>query len=516
MTNTVSIKKGCSITTDVVECDYNYGKEILLKEAKSQYSDAFYYKNKIYFQKTTWICPYCLSANIILSDEEICNDTLEEYTQLSLFDNDIKTIYSTQTDKSYFECKYCNYNVVKSAEEANVIISYENNIIKLQHKISNIKELIDCNAFNGDLLEVAKQLSIFQSVFFDFKNHKVFSIIESLDEKPIVNIDIDVKFMHYIDKYIEIKNCIYQNLKEIWKPYAFPFEPYEINYNLMTLLTKYVGYTNKDFYFCIPNKLHTNTIFDTFKSIDEKLQNYNNVLSLFNNSRLPNYKSLKRILFSNPQLMYYISEIEKLWDMLGDENFLKEVLECSERYYILACLHVFPNLISFMNDLINSKSKRILINLLVQNASSILSYGVFYISLRNEIKDCEKKTWAGRYYLTRMRLYLYSEPHIMFALPMKSLNNNYKKQIQKYSFIPIKTLAECHKVGVELNNCLEDYNCSNNPIVVVKRNNKAVAAIEVKGTHVIQAYAKDNEELTEFPALNDVIEEYYKLCNFKH
>ncbi len=50
MINTISIKKGCSITTDIVECDYNNGKEILLKEAKSLYSDAFYYKNKIYFQ----------------------------------------------------------------------------------------------------------------------------------------------------------------------------------------------------------------------------------------------------------------------------------------------------------------------------------------------------------------------------------------------------------------------------------------------------------------------------------
>ena len=214
--------------------------------------------------------------------------------------------------------------------------------------------------------------------------------------------------------------------------------------------------------------------------------------------------------------MYYISEIEKLWDILGDENFLKEILECGERYYILACLHIFPNLVSFMNDFIKAKSKRIFVDLLVRNASSILSYGLFYISLREEIKDCEKKKWAGRHYLRKMRLYLYSEPHIMFALPMKSLNDNYKKQIREYSFIPIKTLAECHKAGVELNNCLVDYSCSNNPIVVVKRNNKVVAAIEVKGTHVIQAYAKDNEELTEFPVLNEAIEDYYKLCNLKH
>lgn len=127
MINTISIKKGCSITTDIVECDYNNGKEILIKEAKSLlYSDAFYYKNKLYFKKTSWICPYCLSTNIILSDEEIRNDAFEEYTQLSLFDNDIKTIYSTQTDSSYYECEHCNYNVIKSVEETN--------IIKLQHK----------------------------------------------------------------------------------------------------------------------------------------------------------------------------------------------------------------------------------------------------------------------------------------------------------------------------------------------------------------------------------------------
>lgn len=420
MTNTVLIKKGCSVTSDVVECDYDYGKAILLKDAKSQYSDAFYYKNKIYFQKTTWTCPYCLSTNLILSDNEICNDTLEEYSQLSLFDDGIKTIYSAQTDRNYYECKHCNYNVIKSAEERNVIVSCENYIIKLQHKISNIKELIDCNAFNGDLLEVANHLPVFQSVIFDFNNHKVFSVIESLYGKPITNIDIDVVFMNYIDKYIEIKNCIHQNLKEIWKPCIFPFESYEINYDLMLLLTKYVGYTNKDFYFCIPNKLHTNTIFDTFRSIDKKLQNYNDILNLFNDSRLPNCKSLKRILFLNPQLLYYVSEIERLWDLLGDINFLKEILECSERYYILACLHVYQNLINFMNDFIDVKSKRTLVNLLVENASSILSYGVFYVSLRDEIKDYEKKKWIGRYYLRKMRFYLYSEPHIMFALPMKA------------------------------------------------------------------------------------------------
>ena len=514
MIKNILLTKGYSVTTEYVENDYETGKKISTEKSSAKYADAYFYKDKLICKKKTWICPYCLTRNTISPDIKIGEEALEEYSQLSFFDDDLKVIYSTH-EASNLECECCGNIVIKSDEKIEVVFTSNNSYIKLSNKISNIKELIESNAVNGELIEIANQFPVFQSLCFDFDNHKVFSVIENSNGEILKNIDIDIKLKSLIEDYISIKNCICESLKQIWKPYVFPFEPYEINYNLMVLFTKYVRYTKKDFYFSIPNKLNAQDIFCTFESIAEKLCNFDNLPDTLNEFKLTQVKSIKRILFSTPQLMFYIYEIGKLWDTLKDINFLTELLVCPEIYSILACVHMYPNLVDFFKDFISLKPKRVLLNLLIRKSDLILSYGIFYISLRNEIKDNEKEKWKERNYFIKMRPYLEHKPYILFAIPIRSLGDEYKKQIQEYEFNPIKTLDELHRAGVELNNCLVDYNSTNNPVIIVKNDNKAVAAIEIKGTHIIQAYANDNEELSEFPKLNCAVKEYCQLCNLK-
>ena len=512
----LTLKFGADIISHERECSFEDAKK-LLENDSAKYKSAYAYDGRVFLNQEIWVCPYCLNKNTAVFNTDLTSDEIDSFEekaiQVSLFEKEKTTLFASERIKSYLECECCKNFICESDIEEQIIAYSDDAVIKLKYKINDVSELIKSGVY-GDVIEIVNRLPVFKTVCFDFKNHKVYSAIEDCNDEILLIVEINDGIKKCINKYVAIKEFIYESLKKIWGIYTVPFKPQELDFRVLFSMVNFVGYQNKYFYFDIPYKLNELVIFDSFKSIAEKMSDCNNLPDIYKESGLPNFKSIRRKLFENPQLMFYIYEIKQLWEVIGDVNFFREIIDCAERYLILANMHIFPHLIEFFKDFISEKSKRKFVIFLTNNAEFFLAYGIYYISLRDEMKIYERSNWNKHFGTRKWSKDSYSLPNIRFTLPLKSLSDEYRKQVLGFDFVPIKTIEECHRAGVELNNCLELYNTQNNPIIAVKKQGRTVAAIEVEGNCVVQALAKNNDDIEKYEDLNEATELYCSYCKF--
>lgn len=95
---------------------------------------------------------------------------------------------------------------------------------------------------------------------------------------------------------------------------------------------------------------------------------------------------------------------------------------------------------------------------------------------------------------------------------MARINDKIKNcTIDGYNFVALKSKYEYVQAGKQLKNCLVGWECIDNPIVAVKKNNKIVGAVEINGIYVFQARGYDNSNIenTDFyPAFLKFCEKY--------
>ena len=105
--------------------------------------------------------------------------------------------------------------------------------------------------------------------------------------------------------------------------------------------------------------------------------------------------------------------------------------------------------------------------------------------------------------------YRYSKEIPGFSIPMKRPPNKiFNCKINEYSFSWLKTGNEYYIVGEELRNCLRSWKSTNNPVVVVKKDNKVVAAIDVADGTVIQVKGYKNSSISRVPNLSKAYDQW--------
>lgn len=517
------LSNGYEIKLETIIRDYENGILALSNNAHD-FVCAHIYNNNIILKKGSWMCPYCSHTNKISSNYSVSKDTLEDiiYSQTNLFEYDkIVLVDEFQyLNNKVLECNHCGNLSHQKDQTQKLKIVLHNNSIKLCLKLDDIKQLLECKIIDGDLLDIATKLPLNETLTLDFIDCKIVNAIEDDKGNIIESIQLyelkNTRFHDLINNYCSIKNCIYDMLNEIWAPSEFPFERNEITTDLLVTLVNFVGYPNRTFYDGIPFALNERKVYSSFSSIAQRLSHYKGIANVFEKSRLPNFKSVKRILLNTPELMFYLEEIEKLWDLLSDGNLLVTLLTNENCFKMLAMLHLYPHSYKFFYDYIYIKSTRSLTRLLAKNDDSIIIYAINYISLRDEAKNIEKRLWNNSKFFKYNELLLRCFIHIPFSLPLKYLNSDFRCKIDSYDFLPIRTVKECHEAGAELNNCLVNYDSNNNPVVCVKKNDKILAAIEIKNSkQIIQAYAKNNTEIADDSELSKAVSKYYKRNNLK-
>jgi hypothetical protein len=138
-------------------------------------------------------------------------------------------------------------------------------------------------------------------------------------------------------------------------------------------------------------------LFETsFKPIRKRLHSSNDCIELMSNSEIPQSKSIKSVIYANLGLLFYIKEIEALWQIFGkDHNLLLSFLSSDTVYANLIAMYTYPGVLSFYADFARVKSPQELKNLLINMGDKAYSYGVCYASLSKRHKLNAQKNWTS-------------------------------------------------------------------------------------------------------------------------
>lgn len=517
---TFIVNNGYTIKSKETKYDLDTAPDVLINKNISDIASATIVKDGIILKRLRWICPYCNHQNKIAGYRGITIKEIDSrvFSQISLFDDEKTIHFISESDFNLLRlCNKCGEISVPASCKIKLNLIYDNNVVKISREIQDISQLLQVEWLDGEISDVLSPFPLYETINFDFNSGKaVFSIDDSKGVSVLYNDVYDGYkgiFELVLNKNTKIKKALIDILKEIWKPCSFPFMVDEITFNRLLVLVRFVGYSDRRFYDSIPVCINSTDLFGSFNKIADKLQNCKNVLEVYSKSLLPNFKSLKKLIFSNPELLFYIHEVEKLWLIFDDGNLLLSILKNERCHELLSYLHLYPCIFDFIKDFIGQKPKAVFMKKLIYNFYEVISYGLSYGSLRQEAKEYERTNWKkSKNYKWLAQFCIGDNPlPIPFSTPLKALSRDYECKIDGFNFIPLRSSKEYMCAGTELNNCLINWDNTNNPVVVVRQHDKPVAAIEIEnGNRVVQAYAKNNEELSNYPRLHAAVLKYIK------
>ena len=125
-----------------------------------------------------------------------------------------------------------------------------------------------------------------------------------------------------------------------------------------------------------------------------------------------------------------------------------------------------------------------------------------YCTMNKALRLAEQQSWRRYKYsgTDEVREPIKTTP--LFSMPMKQPVESIKDCVfDGFNFSWLRTGSDYDKAGKLLKNCLRDWKTINNPVVLVKRGKKPVAAIEVGEDGVRQFLGYDNSDAYEVPGL---------------
>ena len=275
----------------------------------------------------------------------------------------------------------------------------------------------------------------------------------------------------------------------------FPDE--DINAEKLILMTRFQGFPTS-FYKAIPIDRRSRVLSIGFSEIAEQLRSYNNVPIVFERYGLPNKKRLKNVIFTNPELLFFVNEIKKL--LFLNYDVIIQILTSKVVYKFLAYLHQKPELYNFLhqsNDELGSTG----------TWDYIKSKGVmnFAIMASDYCRVSEGRTET--YTIKRWKMNLITNtnaPCIDFNISLPSeCDIPDEKYDDDYSIVRLRNCEEIHTAASHLNNCLSDAwekkDCET--FFGIKKGCNYVAAIELRSDTIVSALLSGNRYISEDDAV---------------
>lgn len=279
----------------------------------------------------------------------------------------------------------------------------------------------------------------------------------------------------------------------------------ELEPELLPVMTRFPGYS-REFYDAVPYNLEDDRLPDSFQEIAARMRTPQDALELFESSRLPKSKLVRRFFCNQPQMLFFLKEHEQIFWLLGSAEQYRLFLQ-RDRYLldILYELHRRPLLRVFLKDFASVCGPEQLLNQMQKEWPSVLSYAKEYVSLGTEGRKAARQQWNGR-----IKYSFHSQP-LQFSVPMAKGNKQMKDiyTVSGFTVRRLKTSREYMEVANALNNCLGCWPTFGNPVYCFCNDEgDPVGAAEVLGQTVVQARAYENKSLEVYPGLQEAYEEW--------
>ncbi len=267
-----------------------------------------------------------------------------------------------------------------------------------------------------------------------------------------------------------------------------PFTKEDATPESFLLMARFRGYTSRHFFDSIPYEFASGIVDHSFRGAIRRLHNAEELPKLYADSKLPQTKSVKRLFFSQQGLFFYLREAEILWQIVGDVNLLRSILEMDHVFEILGFLHQCPGTARFFRDYLRVKGVGSLLFWLEHRWPLLMNLSAQYAAMSEVSRKAQQQEWQ--------KTGLASLPHLPYSVPMKTGNRNIRDcTIDGYRFCWLGTKQEYHQAGIKLHNCLKNWEPDCNPVIVVKKGKECKAAIEMDGSIVMQALGQHNDPL---------------------
>ena len=523
LTKTLTINDGFRVLEESATYDAFYACEVLLSTEKQfKHTKAEFQKstNTVTMTRHKWVCPCCgyhMPAYPYFQGEEKPDKIMTRQKARewcgdvrSLLEDEHKTLdlYEPLDKLGVFHCPQCGEMSINLDETSELKITQEKGRVKVSIMLKKLHEILHIHwAPEVDVY----QLPLEESVTFNIRKGKTYYELRKANGELICVRDITN--VSYKDKSLSaLTNIINTNIyakKEIRKCFnniwgiPVPFKSDELDLQRFVLLTSYVGYTQREFYYNIPCEFGELTPHSCFKSMRKKLHNSVNCIGIMEKSGLPKAKSVKTLMYTNTYLFFFAEELKIMWKLLGEnyDLFIRFAVS-SVAVSTLVLLRTNPGVIEFYSDFSREKSPIELFKLLRFYRDVAVRYAVFYLSFSEKKKKDEQKRWGnikGSLFDSYGKLLTDSYIDKEFvSIPIHPKLSELNEQVvDGYKFVWLKTNSQFVKAGNDLDNCLGTTSFDN-PIFGIQTHGKNVAAIEVDmdDASVQQAYIKDNIEIS--------------------
>jgi len=524
----LKIPMGYNIIEKKRKVDVWEAEKILKTKKQRYYTTAKRNNTEVELAGSYLICPYCYKefvANTGYSNFEFATRIGQERipeekilawssTQLSFFDDDcgekILPISSPVNKTSSFKCPECGNVSTRSENVKQVELIKNKKKIIVKSEIVNISEIFGFKWIVDDVISVA--FPMYEVLTFNMRKGRVH--IKLINDKAEVLSQRDItghpELLEGSVAYrlIELNKNVKRNIKrmfiQVWGD-ELPYRGKEVTINNLFKMTMFVGYP-KDFYSEIPYELKSIKIDDSFEKQAKKIHFSSNVMSVFEESKLPKVKSIRRIFFGNPGLLFYIDEAELMWEAIKDYNLYCDFMKLLNIYEILSDIHMRPGIIAYIKDFCEIKGARPFINCIRYGWRDVLLAAIDYscssLKLRNIIQD----NWLEERSIGRI---VRRKP--VYSVPMhKPEDGIVDCNIDGYDFFWLRNSNEYEMAGTKLKNCLSSWEAWNSPVVCVKKKDEYLAAIEVSDGKIMQARGYDNSSIGRDKNLSIAFEKWQK------
>ena len=508
MENKLSLKipLGYTIIKKTKKVDIWEAETILTSRKRKRYIQAIRKDTSAELVGDFLICPICNSHYVANTHNKLFRSCYSENTpsnykekvqkwsdtQISFFeDNRISNLYISSSIKKpeTFTCPKCKTKLEYSEDNRQVEIINRKKKVVVECEIKDINEIFLMKWLPKDLISIS--FPMYEIIVFDLSKGRVRIKLRTENGDVICARDItnhpELIAKGVVDFVISSNKLVNRTIKRffshIWNS-TLPYDGSYINIIDFFKMTMFVGY-DKEFYDHIPYKLKTYEIDTSFKNVAKKIQNRNNIIAIYENSMLPNVKSIRKVCFEKSGLFFYLNEIENLYEIIKDKNIFCDLLKSKSIFEVLSELHIRPLMLEFFIDYVKVKGAKSLLRWINRDCYEIKYNAIDYIGMSDNVKKTIQQGWKKK-----------SPQPIQVSIPMMHPIESIRDcTVDEYKFFWLRNRNDYIIAGENLQNCLGGWRTNNWPVVCVKKREKYVAAIEVSNKGIEQAFGFDNREL---------------------
>ena len=468
------------------------------------------------------VCPYCgylhpvrCIYNPNQSKINLIHDwSNQELTVVLSNEEEIETTFQL-LEIHRFTCPYCHKESNDKHQKTTITIKQEKHKVTILHEIDILHAKKHLFYFAD--LNCTLNISVYEQVEFNIRNgHSCIRYIER-DNNILCTLDITNKptalsncvLKEWFDQFDIIQQMIKDSMQNIAKTIV----PTDFSDTLENYIffTHFVGF-DASFYLAMPYHKTTYMFHEHFTNL-KRLHNQKTALEYLMSFTFSKNKSIRKLIFKNQGLLFYLHECAVLYNTINDVNIFCNILASKYIFDILMLFHCHPNTYIFFQDCCKVKGASVLSHKFSStnfNWYDFQNYVINYCSLNHIEQKSEQKKWKkGFCFFNDMISTPYSLPLI------HRLSSNVNATIRGYQFIALNNTAECYYAGEALQNCLQSWGDCDSGVVVVKQNSKFIASIEVFNHAIVQARSIGNQRISKYDGLKEVIIDWSKSNNIK-